>query len=142
MAENYTILSFTEKCPLRCTMQHIGSIEPHVQDIFEIDMILSGRCQARVGEQVYSLQAPDVLSIEAHIPHSFTGTDCTLITVQFDQPYFERSLPNPRHPDFLCNSAATGDSAAYDSLRCQIARLVKNNAEAHIGFELRNFSII
>ena len=142
MAENYTILSFTEKCPLRCTMQHIGSIEPHVQDIFEIDMILSGRCQARVGEQVYSLQAPDVLSIEAHIPHSFTGTDCTLITVQFDQPYFERSLPNPRHPDFLCNSAATGDSAAYDSLRRQIARLVKNNAEAHIGFELRNFSII
>ena len=105
-------------------------------------MILSGRCQARVGEQVYSLQAPDVLSIEAHIPHSFTGTDCTLITVQFDQPYFERSLPNPRHPDFLCNSAATGDSAAYDSLRRQIARLVKNNAEAHIGFELRNFSII
>ena len=105
-------------------------------------MILSGRCQARVGEQVYSLQAPDVLSIEAHIPHSFTGTDCTLITVQFDQLYFERSLPNPRHPDFLCNSAATGDSAAYDSLRRQIARLVKNNAEAHIGFELRNFSII
>lgn len=142
MAENYTILSFTEKCPLRCTMRHIGSIEPHVHDIFEIDMILSGRCQARVGEQVYSLQAPDVLSIEAHIPHSFTGTDCTIITVQFDQPYFERSLPNPRHPDFLCNSAVTGDSAAYDSLRRQIARLVKNNAEAHVGFELRNFGII
>ena len=142
MAENYTILSFTEKCPLRCTMRHIGSIEPHTQDIFEIDMILSGRCQARVGEQVYSLQSPDVLSIEAHIPHSFTGTDCTIITVQFDQPYFERSLPNPRHPDFLCNSAVTGDSAAYDSLRRQIARLVKNNAEGHTGFELRNFSII
>ncbi len=142
MAENYTILSFTEKCPLRCTMRHIGNIEPHVQDIFEIDMILSGRCQARVGEQVFSLQATDVLSVEAHIPHSFFGTDCTIITVQFDQLYFERSLPNPRHPDFLCNSAITGDSAAYDSLRRQIARLVKNNAEAHVGFELRNFSII
>lgn len=142
MTENYTILSFTEKCPLRCTMRHIGSIEPHTQDIFEIAMILSGRCQARVGEQVYSLQAPDVISIEAHIPHSFNGTDCTIITVQFDQAYFERSLPYPRHPDFLCNSAVTGDSPAYDSLRRQIARLVKNNAEGHVGFELRNFSII
>jgi len=142
VTENYTILSFTEKCPLRCAVRHIGSIEPHVQDFFELDMILSGRCQASVGEQVYSLRAPDVLSIEAHLPHSFTGTECTVITVQFDQAYFERSLPNPRHPDFLCNSALTGDSAAYDSLRRQIARLVKNNAEGHIGFELRNFSII
>ena len=142
MTENYTILSFTENCPLRCSMRRIGSIETHVQDIFELDMILSGRCQARIGGQVYSLQPPDVLSIDAHIPHSFTGTDCTIITIQFDQAYFERGLPNPRHPDFICNSAVTGDSAGYDSLRRQIARLVKNNAEAHVGFELRNFSII
>ena len=142
MTDNYTILSFTEKCPLRCAMRHIGNIDPHVQDIFELDMVLSGRCQARVGEQIYSLQPSDVISIEAHVPHSFSGTDCTIITVQFDQAYFERSLPNPRHPDFLCNSAATGDSAAYESLRRQIARLVKNNAEGHMGFELRNFAII
>ena len=142
VTENYTILSFTEKCPLRCAMRRIGSIESHVQDLFEIDMILSGHCRAQVGENVYALQAPDVIAIEAHVPHSFTGTDCTIITVQFDQLYFERGLPNPRHPDFLCNSALTGDREAYDSLRRQIARLVKNNAEAHVGFELRNFSII
>lgn len=142
MPENYTILSFTEKCPLRCTMRHIGRIEPHTHELFELDMVLSGQCQAKVGDQLYALRAEDVLSIEAHIPHAFTGTDCTIITVQFDQSHFERSLPDPRHPDFICNSAIQENSAAYDSLRRQIARLVKNNADRHLGFELRNFSII
>ena len=142
MAENYTIIDFSDQNPLRCTMRRIGTIETHWHEVFELDLILSGRCQVRVGEQVFSLQADDVLSIEAHTPHSFTGTDCTIITVQFEQTYFERTLPEPRHPDFLCNSALQGDSAAYESLRRLIARLVKNNADRHLGYELRNWSLI
>ena len=142
MAENYTIIDFSDQNPLRCTMRRIGTIEAHLHEVFEINLILSGRCQIRVGEQVFSLQADDVLSIEAHTPHSFTGTDCTIITVQFEQTYFERTLPEPRHPDFLCNSALQGDSAAYESLRRLIARLVKNNADRHLGYELRNWSLI
>lgn len=142
MADKAVIINFSEQDPLRCFMRRIGSIDTHLHEYFELDLILSGRCQARVGEQVYSLNADDVLSIEAHTPHSFTGTDCTVITVQFEQSFFERTLPEPRHPDFVCNSAVEGNNAAYDELRRLIALLVKNNADRQPGYELRNWSLI
>ncbi len=121
MTENYTILSFTEKCPLRCAVRHIGSIEPHVQDFFELDMILSGRCQASVGEQVYSLRAPDVLSIEAHLPILHRNR-----MNRFSRPVrqpFRAQSPNPRHRISVQQPPSPETGAAFDSLRRRLKGL-------------------
>lgn len=142
MPQKYEIVSFTEENPVRCTMERLGVIDTHLHDFFEIDLILTGKCHVSIGEQVYSLQADDVLSIEGHTPHSFRGTDCTMICVKFDQSLFERMLPEPEHPRFLCNSAEQGDNAAFDRLRRLIARIVKNNADRQVGYPLRNWSLI
>ena len=142
MQQTYTIISFDGGNPLRCTMRRIGSTETHVHDYFELDMLLSGSCRIAAGSEVFTAQTDDVFSIEAHTPHRLVGTDCTVITVQFEQSFFERTLPRPAHPAFFCNSAVQGDSASYHQLRCLIARLVKNNADRQLGYELRNWSLI
>ena len=142
MPQTYTIISFDGGNPLRCTMRRIGSIETHVHEFFELDMLLSGSCQVSSGSEVFTARADDVFSIEAHTPHSLVGADCTVVSVQFEQSFFERMLPQPKHPSFSCNSAVLGDSAPYHQLRRLIARLVKNNADRQLGYELRNWSLI
>ena len=142
MPQNYTIISFDEGSPLRCTMRRLGVIETHLHEVFELDMVLSGSCQVTAGTETFTAGADDLFSVDARVPHAFVGKDCTLITVQFEQSYFERTLPEPKHPDFVCNSVLQGNSAAFDALRRLIARLVKNNAERRLGYELRNWSMI
>lgn len=142
MPQIYTIISFDGGTPLRCTMRRIGSVERHVHEYFELDMLLTGSCQVTVGSEVFTARADDVFSVEAHTPHSLLGADCTVITVHFEQSFFERMLPQPKHPSFFCNSALQGDNAAHQQLRHLIARLVKNNADRQLGYELRNWSMI
>ena len=142
MPQPYTIISFDEGSPLRCTMRRLGVIETHLHEAFELDMVLSGSCQVTAGTETFTAGADDLFSVDARVPHAFVGKDCTLITVQFEQSYFERTLPEPKHPDFVCNSVTQGGSAAFDELRRLIARLVKNNAERRLGYELRNWSMI
>lgn len=142
MSDIYTIAEFANANPLRCTMRRIGQIDKHSHEFFEVDMILSGHCQARIGDEFISFNTDDVFSIDANIEHSFLGKDCTIISIQFDSTFFERTLPNPHHPRFLCNSATNPDSPAYDIMRRLIARFVKNNAEHAAGYELRNYSLI
>ncbi len=142
MPQNYTIISFDEGSPLRCTMRRLGVIETHLHEVFELDMILSGSCQVTAGTESFTAGTDDLFSVDARIPHAFVGKDCTLITVQFEQSYFERTLPEPKHPDFVCNSVFQGNNAAFYALRRLVARLVKNNAERRLGYELRNWSMI
>lgn len=123
-------------------MDHFGTIKTHSHRVFELALILAGQCQVHVGDLVYNLHAEDVISIEANTPHSLSGTDCTVVCIHIDQIFFERTLPDPRHPVFYCNSAVQGNNVAFDSLRRLIARLVKNNAEKLMGYELRNWSMI
>lgn len=95
-----------------------------------------------MGEDCFTAGEDAVFSIPPHTPHSLVGTDCCIITIQFEQTFFERTLPSPKHPDFICNSAVYGDSEAFHQMRRLIARLIKNNAEQQLGYELRNWSII
>ena len=142
MPQSYTIIDFQGGNPLRCSMRRIGAVERHVHDFFELDMILTGKCSVTVGAESFRAGADDVFSIDARAPHAFLGEDCTIITIQFEQSFFERTLPEPKHPDFVCNSARQGDSAAFGALRQLIARLVKNNVERQLGYELRNWALI
>ena len=142
MPQRYEILDFGAHMPIRCTMQHIGNIEPHIHDFFEIIFILSGQCRILVDGQLSTLGPEDIIAVNNHTPHELHSADCVLISVQFEQSMFEQTLPNPQHPDFLCNSAQQGDSAAFFAIRRLIARLVKNNADRQLGYELRNWSLI
>lgn len=142
MADRYSIIDFGDQNPFRCSMDHFGTIKTHSHRVFELAFLLAGECQARIGDKVYNLHAEDVLSIEANIPHSFSGVDCTVINIHIDQIFFERTLPDPRHPEFFCNSAEQGDNVSFDSLRRLIAKLVKNNSERLMGYELRNWAMI
>ena len=142
MRQRYEILEFSPKLPVRCTMQHIGNVESHLHDFFEIIFVLSGQCRVVIDGQLSTLGPEDIVSINGHTPHELHSADCVIIFVQFEQSQFEQTLPTPQHPDFFCNSAQQGDSAAFGAIRRLIARLVKNNADRQLGFELRNWSLI
>ncbi|MCC8046314.1 MAG: helix-turn-helix domain-containing protein [Clostridiales bacterium] len=142
MRQKYEILNFTANAPMRCSLQKIGEIEPHIHDFFEVVLILSGTCTVTAAQQISHLQADDVIAFDCHTPHSLRGSECVLISVQFDQTLFENTLPHPFRPSFFCDSSRQGQLPAFDAIRRQIARLVKNNAEMQSGYELRNWSII
>ncbi|MCD7957752.1 MAG: helix-turn-helix domain-containing protein [Lachnospiraceae bacterium] len=142
MRQKYEIINFTDDAPMRCSLQKIGEIEPHIHDFFEVVMILSGSCTVTIAQQMTILKADDVVAFNCHTPHSFRGSECVLISVQFDQVLFENSLPHPFRPSFFCNSAQQGQLPAFDAIRRLIARLVKNNADGQSGYELRNWAII
>ena len=139
---DYTIVNYDGGKPLRCTMRQIGTVAPHTHMEMELDMVLTGRCQVTMGDERFTAGEDAVFSIPPHVPHSLVGADCCIITIQFEQTFFERTLPSPKHPDFICNSAVYGDSEAFHQMRRLIARLIKNNAEQQLGYELRNWSII
>ncbi len=142
MRQKYEIINFTSNTPMRCTLQKIGEIEPHIHDFFEIVMVLSGTCTVTAAQEMSRLMADDVIAFDCHTPHSFRGSECVLISVQFDQSLFENTLPRPFRPSFFCNSSRQGQLPAFDTIRRLIARLVKNNTEQQSGYELRNWSII
>lgn len=142
MRQRYEILEFNSRMPVRCTMQHIGNVELHLHDFFEIIFILSGQCRVFIDGQMSALGPEDIVAINGHTPHELHSADCVMISVQFEQSLFEQTLPAPQHPDFFCNSVQQGDSAAFGSIRRLVARLVKNNADRQPGFELRNWSLI
>lgn len=142
MPQYYELVNFSTDNPVKCSMRRLGNINEHLHDFFEMDLVLSGKCEATIDGQVYTLRTEDVISIDGHTPHAFHSSDCTLITVQFEQSLFERTLPEPKHPRFFCNSAVQGDSAAFQQLRRLIAHLVKNNADRQLGYPLRNWALI
>jgi len=142
MRQHYEILEFSQNMPVHCTMQHIGNIDTHLHDFFEVIFILSGQCRIIVDKQLFMLGPEDIIALNAHTPHELHSSDCVLISVQFKQVLFEQTLPHPQHPDFVCNSAQQGDNAAFGKIRQIIARLVKNNADRQLGYELRNWSLI
>ncbi len=138
----YEMIDFSAYMPVRCVMHRLGHIERHLHDHFELLFVLSGSCTALVGGHPISLRAEDILTIDGHVPHELRGVDCSLISVQFEQSLFEKTLPEPKHPHFSCNSAEQGNNAAFDHLRRLIARLVKNNVEQQEGYPLRNWSLV
>ena len=142
MRRNYEIADFNTRMPLRCFMHQIGYVESHMHDYFEVDLILSGRCTVVVDGKSFTLGPEDVITIDAHTAHELRSSDCVFICVQFEQSMFEQTLPSPEHPQFFCNSAVQGNSAAFDTIRTLLARLVKNNADQQQGYELRNWSYI
>lgn len=127
---------------LTCSIQRIDSDLSLTSERFGVYMLLTGTLQVTMDGELFIARADDVFSVEANTPCKGFGSDCTVVSVAFDQHFFERTLPVPRHPDFLCNSALLGDDASYDSLRRLIARIVKNNADGQLGYELRNWSLI
>lgn len=142
MPHNYQIVDFSARMPVRCGLYHIGRIDRHLHDFFELVMVLRGTCTAEIDDQSYVLHEEDIIAIDPHVPHAYRGQDSALIAVQFDAELFERTLPNPTHPRFDCNSSVQGNSISFDRLRRLIARLVKNNAEQRQGYELHNWSIV
>ncbi len=142
MPDTAVIARYTCGKVMRCTLQHIDTGLSLRSDLFTVYMLLTGSCQVTLGGELFIAHEDDVFSVEANAPCSCLGTDCTLVSVSFDQHFFERTLPAPRHPEFLCNSAVLGNSPAYRPIRVLIAKCVKNNADGLPGFELRNWSLI
>ncbi len=138
----YEMIDFSTYMPVRCVMHRLGHIERHLHDHFELLFVLSGSCTVLVGGHPVSMRAEDILTIDGHVPHELRGVDCSVISVQFEQSLFEKTLPEPKHPRFDCNSAEQGDNVAFDHLRRLIARLVKNNVEQQEGYPLRNWSLV
>ena len=142
MPDSQTIASYACGKHMFCFIRRIDEEVSLSSDLFAVYMLLTGSLQVTMGKELFIAHADDVFSLEAQTPCSCLGTDCAVVSIAFDQHFFERTLPVPRHPDFLCNSALFGNDASYDELRRLIARIVKNNADGQLGYELRNWSLI
>lgn len=142
MAQNYEIADFDSHTPFRCVVHHIGHVQPHMHEYFEILFVLSGTCSVTVEEQLFSLHDGDLLVVESHISHELRASDCVYASVQLDQAALENNFPVPIHPKFSCNSTLPGNEDACDQLRHLIARLILNNADEGSGYELRNWILI
>ena len=142
MPDFKTIASYACGKHMVCTVRRIDADASLKSDLFAVYMLLTGSLQVTMDKELFIARADDVFSVEAQTSCACLGTDCVLVSVAFDQHFFERTLPVPRHPDFLCNSAMFGDDASYGVLRRLIARIVKNNADGQPGYELRNWSLI
>ncbi len=138
----FVIAAYESGNYLSCTMRRIGNLPTHMHDQLEIGMVLDGTCRLTEEKNTWQLHENDIFSIEAQTPHSLFGNDCTLISVKFSQHFFERVLPEPKHPEFSCNSAVSGDDPAYETMRRLIAAMIWNNAYQQAGYELRNMSLV
>ncbi len=105
-------------------------------------MVLERGCALTVGERAYSLAPDDVVYIEAQERHAFRSAGALLAVVQFDQSSIERALPRSSRPRFFCNSSVQRDEPACDAMRRLVAHAIKNNSDAHRGFEVRNWSLL
>ncbi len=142
MAEIYQMAAFDSHTPILCKIQTIEAEKPHRHEYFELDMVLQGTCNVVSDNVMFTLSADDVFSVDPHTTHEMRGSDCVMVTIQFEQSFFEKNLPHPLHPQFFCNSKLQGESEAFDALRRIIALIVKNNADQQLGYELRNLSLI
>ena len=142
MPQVYQISAFDTHMPLQCSIQNIGVIKAHKHDYFEIDLILTGTCTVIIDNNMYTMTADDVFSVDPHVNHELRGSDSVIVSIKFEQSIFEQNLPRPMHPQFNCNSRVQGDSEAFKSLRAIIAQIIKNNADQQTGYELRNWSLI
>lgn len=142
MKQRYEILEFSTHMPVRCSVQQLTHLDAHIHDFFEIILILSGTCRMLLNDQLITMNEGDIIAVNSHDKHELNSPGCTLLSVQFEQSLFERTLPHPVHPNFDCNSALQGDNSAFDALRRLMARLVKNNADQQTGYELRNWSLV
>lgn len=142
MTENYIITDFDVHLPIRCSMQRFDHIQQQMHDFFEISMIVSGNCNLKMEEHLYSLKEDDVFCVTPLTLHELHGVNCVIVTVLFKQNVFEQILPFPMHPRFFCNSSVSDQQDAFSMLRTLIARIVKNNVDKLEGYELRDWSYI
>lgn len=142
MKQRYEILEFSTHMPVHCSVQQLVHLDAHLHDFFELILMLEGQCRILLNGQLITMNESDIIAVNSHTMHELNSTGCTLLSVQFEQSLFERTLPHPIHPKFDCNSALQGDNASFASLRKLMAQLVKNNADKQTGYELRNWSLV
>lgn len=128
--------------PLSCYVHHIGHIEKHSHETFEIIFVLSGKCTLILDDHLYQLKEDDVIIVQNLITHELYSNDCVYVSLQLDQARLENTFPNPLHPLFECNSQIEGKEDSYDKLRQKIAFIIKNNADKPAGYELKNWIYI
>lgn len=142
MALTYEISKFESNMPLRCYIHHIGNIQKHSHEMFEIIFILSGECTLTMDDHLYQLKEDDILIIENFASHELHSQNCVYASLQLDQTRLENTFPSPMHPSFECNSQIPGKEEAFDSIRRLIAHIIKNNADKPRGYELKNWIYI
>ena len=125
-----------------CIIRRIEQLDLYNTDKFSVEMIISGSCTVSMEGITFTAKADDIFSVRGNLCRSYSGNGCTAVSVEFDQTFFERILPEPRRPEFLCNSALYGSSPSYEELKRTLAQIIKNNADARPGYELGNFSLL
>lgn len=142
MRSRYEILEFSTYMPVHCSVQQLTHLDSHLHDFFELILILEGQCRILLNGKLVTMEEGDLVAVDPHVQHELNSTGCSLLSVQFEQSVFEKTLPHPMHPNFECNSALQGNNSAFDALRRLMAQLVKNNADKQTGYELRNWSLV
>lgn len=142
MPSVYEISTFDTHTPFRCSIHHIGHIPTHMHDFFEIIFVLSGSCNMMIEDTLYHLNTDDILIVESHTLHELRSSNCVYASVQLDQTVLENNFPVPIHPKFECNSQISDNPEAISQLRSLVARLIQNNADKSLGYELKNWILI
>ena len=143
MAENYYIITDSNShMPIRCTMQRFDHIRQQMHNYFELSMVVSGSCSLQMEEHIYSLKSDDLFCVNPLTLHELHGINCVIVTVLFNQSFFEQILPIPSHPRFFCVSTVSDNDKALARLRSLLAHIIKTNVDKPEGYELRNWAYI
>lgn len=143
MAENYYIITDSNShMPIRCTMQRFDHIRQQMHNYFELSMVVSGSCSLQMEEHIYSLKSDDLFCVNPLTLHELHGINCVIVTVLFNQSFFEQILPIPSHPRFFCVSTVSDNDKALARLRSLLAHIIKTNVDKQEGYELRNWAYI
>ena len=76
---------------LTCSIQRIDSDLSLTSERFGVYMLLTGTLQVTMDGELFIARADDVFSVEANTPCKGFGSDCTVVSVAFDQHFFERT---------------------------------------------------
>lgn len=140
MQQEYELLPFGSKTPMKLYCYRGGDIERHWHSDLELFLVLRGPIEFICDDESVKLNDDDLFVINENSIHAFRSEATSVaISLRIETQKIE-GLEKNLH--FICNSACDNDKGRYYPVKRLIAELVKTNAEPSEDNFLFNRSIM
>lgn len=140
MIQKTELISFNEKIPMRLYSYNLNELKTHWHNGIEIILVLSGEISIIVNDKAYNLKEDDIILINRNELHELIGNQpCNIISLLID---IEKLGINDDNLYFNCNSTEDTNQGRYYTLKHELAKLVKVNAEKKMENKYYNSSFI
>lgn len=126
MNEQYELISFDNRTPIKFSCLHTENIARHRHGELELLLMLKGSAELVCDDRVTVMHADDIAAINANSMHSLRADGpFTVVSLLIDIQAADAQGKDARYD---CNSACDNDKGRYYPLKQLLARLVKGNA--------------